>query len=188
MNVEVQWFMDKCNKQTTFKTVLFFKFVSVVVVTAISTGLVDKSGRRVLLIISCSVMTISLLLVATAFYLQGIVANDSGIHRIMGVLSLVGLLVLVIGFSLGVGPIPWLIMSEILPLNIKGLAGSAATFLNWFTASLVTLTAKSLLNWSHAGAFTIYAIFAAINLAFTLLWVPETKDKTLEEIQASFRR
>lgn len=77
---------------------------------------------------------------------------------------------------------------QILPLNIKGLAGSASTFLNWFSASLVTLTAKLLLNWSNAGAFTIYAIFSAINLAFAVLWVPETKDRTLEEIQASFRR
>ncbi|KAI5418360.1 sugar transporter ERD6-like 6 [Lathyrus oleraceus] len=159
-----------------------------VVVTAISTWLSDRSGRRVLLIISCSVMTVSLLLVATAFYLQGVVENESGLHRMMGILSLVGLVVLVIGYSLGVGPVPWLIMSEILPLNIKGLAGSAATFLNWFTASLVTMTAKLLLNWSNAGAFTIYAFFAAFNLAFALLWVPETKDRTLEEIQASFRR
>lgn len=50
------------------------------------------------------------------------------------------------------------------------------------------MTAKLLLNWSNAGAFTIYAFFAAFNLAFALLWVPETKDRTLEEIQASFRR
>lgn len=77
---------------------------------------------------------------------------------------------------------------QILPPNIKGLAGSAATFLNWFTASLITMTAHFLLDWSNAGTFTIYAIFSAINVAFALLWVPETKDRTLEEIQASFIR
>ncbi|KAK2357380.1 sugar transporter ERD6 [Trifolium repens] len=139
---------------------------TMVVITGVATWLVDRSGRRVLLIVSSSMMTISLLLIATAFYLQA----------------------LVIGFSLGVGPIPWLIMSEILPPNIKGLAGSAATFLNWFTASVVTLTAHFLLSWSNAGTFTIYAIFSAINVAFIILWVPETKDRTLEEIQASFIR
>ncbi|WJX95397.1 hypothetical protein P8452_76722 [Trifolium repens] len=161
---------------------------TMVVITGVATWLVDRSGRRVLLIVSSSVMTISLLLIATAFYLQGVVRKGSDIHQMMAVLSLVGLLALVIGFSLGVGPIPWLIMSEILPPNIKGLAGSAATFLNWFTASVVTLTAHFLLSWSNAGTFTIYAIFSAINVAFIILWVPETKDRTLEEIQASFIR
>jgi len=77
---------------------------------------------------------------------------------------------------------------QILPPNIKGLAGSAATFLNWFTASLITMTAHLLLDWSNAGTFTVYAIFSALNVAFALLWVPETKDRTLEEIQASFIR
>ncbi|XP_003629419.2 sugar transporter ERD6-like 6 [Medicago truncatula] len=159
-----------------------------VVMTGVATWLVDRSGRRVLLIVSSSVMTVSLLLVATAFYLQGVVTSGSDLYRMMGMLSVVGLVALVIGFALGIGPIPWLIMSEILPPNIKGLAGSAATFLNWFTASLITMTAHFLLDWSNAGTFTIYAIFSAINVAFALLWVPETKDRTLEEIQASFIR
>ncbi|BAT75469.1 hypothetical protein VIGAN_01333700 [Vigna angularis var. angularis] len=68
-------------------------------------------------------------------------------------LSVMGLVALVIGFSLGVGPIPWIIMSEILPPNIKGLAGSTATFFNWFTASVITMTANLLLNWSTSGLF-----------------------------------
>jgi len=50
------------------------------------------------------------------------------------------------------------------------------------------MTAHFLLDWSNAGTFTIYAIFSAFNVAFALLWVPETKDRTLEEIQASFIR
>ncbi|KAK7360016.1 hypothetical protein VNO77_01988 [Canavalia gladiata] len=159
-----------------------------VVMTGLATSLVDRSGRRTLLIVSSSIMTLSLLLVATAFYLEGVVANDSNLHKILAMLSVAGLVALVIGFSLGIGPIPWVIMSEILPPNIKGLAGSVATFLNWFTASVITMTANLLLNWSSAGTFTIYAIFTAFTVGFALLWVPETKDKTLEEIQASFIR
>ncbi|KAL2333710.1 hypothetical protein Fmac_014923 [Flemingia macrophylla] len=159
-----------------------------VAMTGIATSLVDRSGRRMLLILSSSIMTLSLLLVATTFYLEGVVSDDSNIHQILAMLSVMGLVALVIGFSLGIGPIPWLIMSEILPPNIKGLAGSAATFLNWFTASVITMTANLLLNWSSAGTFTIYAIFSALTVAFATLWVPETKDRTLEEIQASFIR
>ncbi|XP_057421125.1 sugar transporter ERD6-like 6 [Lotus japonicus] len=159
-----------------------------VVMTGVATWLVDKSGRRILLIVSSSIMTISLLLVASAFYLEGVVSKGSELHNILGILSVVGLVALIIGFALGIGPIPWLIMSEILPPNIKGLAGSVATFSNWFTASVITLTANFLLNWSSAGTFTIYAIFSAFTVAFALLFVPETKDRTLEEIQASFIR
>ncbi|KAL1336587.1 hypothetical protein AAHE18_10G073100 [Arachis hypogaea] len=58
--------------------------------------------------------------------------------------------------------------------------------MNWFTASLVNLTANMLLEWSNPGTFTIYATFSAITLAFAILWISETKGKTLEEIQASF--
>ncbi|KAH1058892.1 hypothetical protein AAZX31_02G053000 [Glycine max] len=157
-----------------------------VVMTGIATSLVDRSGRRMLLILSSSIMTLSLLLVATTFYLEGVATDDSNVHEILAMLSVMGLLALVIGFSLGIGPIPWIIMSEILPPNIKGLAGSAATFLNWFTASVITMTANLLLHWSSSGTFTIYAIFSAFTVAFSILWVPETKDRTLEEIQASF--
>ncbi|KAI4327604.1 hypothetical protein L6164_020043 [Bauhinia variegata] len=155
--------------------------------TGVSTWAVDRSGRRMLLILSSSIMAGSLLLVAAAFYLEGVVDNDSRVHNILAILSVVGLVALVVGFALGIGPIPWLIMSEILPANIKGLAGSMATFLNWLTAFLVTMSANLMLNWSSAGTFTIYAIFSAFTIAFATLWVPETKGRTLEEIQASFR-
>ncbi|MCS4558943.1 MFS transporter, partial [Shewanella sp. C32] len=85
------------------------------------------------------------------------------------------------------GPIPWIIMSEILPVNIKGLAGSVATLANWFIAWVVTVTAPLLLSWSSEGTFTLYMIMSAFTLIFSASLVPETKGKTLEEIQWSFR-
>ncbi|GAU36000.1 hypothetical protein TSUD_211370 [Trifolium subterraneum] len=158
-----------------------------VIATGIATWLVDKSGRRVLLIISSSLMTASLLVVSIAFYLEGVVSKDSEYFSILGIISVVGLVVMVIGFSLGLGPIPWLIMSEILPVNIKGLAGSIATMANWLVAWIITMTANLLLTWSSGGTFTIYTIVSAFTVAFTALWVPETKGRTLEEIQFSLR-
>ncbi|MFS7983504.1 putative major facilitator, sugar transporter, major facilitator superfamily [Helianthus anomalus] len=94
---------------------------------------------------------------------------------------------MVSGFSLGLGPIPWVIMSEILPVNIKSLAGSVATLFNWLAASIVTMTAPLLLDWSSGGTFLIYAAVSTFTLFFVKVWVPETKGKTLEEIQWSFR-
>ncbi|KAG6394714.1 hypothetical protein SASPL_145304 [Salvia splendens] len=181
-----------------------------VIVTGISTALVDKAGRRILLIVSSSLMTASSLLVATMFYLhvstnslfciQFLVSSPFDIlvifkqdilpeksHSILQVLALVGLVIMVIGFSVGLGAVPWVIMSEILPVSIKSLAGSVATLANWFSASVVTMTANLLLTWSSGGTFVIYASVSAFTVAFVALWVPETKGKTLEEIQGFFR-
>ncbi|KAL1316426.1 hypothetical protein HN51_068618 [Arachis hypogaea] len=158
-----------------------------VIATGLTTWLVDKSGRRLLLIISSSVMTISLLIVSIAFYLEGFTSVDSHLYSISGIVSVVGLVTMVIGYSLGVGPIPWLIMSEILPVNIKGLAGSIATLTNWLTSWMITMTANLLLTWNSAGTFAIYTVVAAFTVAFSAIWVPETKGRTLEEIQFSFR-
>ncbi|XP_062102402.1 sugar transporter ERD6-like 4 [Humulus lupulus] len=158
-----------------------------VLATGVATWLLDKAGRRLLLIVSSVGMTTSLLVVAVAFYIEGIVSEETQLYKVMGVLSLVGLVAVVIFFSLGLGPIPWIIMSEILPVNIKGLAGSAATFLNWLTSWAITFTANLLLNWSSGATFTIYTVVTAFTVVFTSLWVPETKGRTLEEIQQSFR-
>ncbi|KAJ9703467.1 hypothetical protein PVL29_005004 [Vitis rotundifolia] len=158
-----------------------------VIATGVTTWLVDKAGRRLLLIVSSSGMTLSLLLVSVAFYLKDVISEDSRFYSILGILSLVGLVALVITFSLGVGAIPWVIMSEILPVNIKGLAGSIATLANWLTSWAVTMTANLLLSWSKGGTFTIYTSMTAFTIVFVTLWVPETKGRTLEEIQQSFR-
>ncbi|KAL0314686.1 UNVERIFIED_CONTAM: Sugar transporter ERD6-like 6 [Sesamum angustifolium] len=133
--------------------------------TAVSTWLVDRTGRRILLIVSSFGMALSLLVVAIAFFLK----------------------CMIVSFSLGMGPIPWLIMSEILPPKIKGLAGSVATLANWFSSWLITMTAPLLLAWSSGGTFSLYTVVCVFTVAFVAIWVPETKGKTLEEIQHSFR-
>ncbi|KAK8683768.1 hypothetical protein V6N13_039818 [Hibiscus sabdariffa] len=158
-----------------------------VIATAVTTWLVDKAGRRVLLIVSSFGMTLSLLVVAVSFFLKDVVSSDSSVYSIMGILSVVGVVAMVVTFSLGMGAIPWVIMSEILPINVKGLAGSIATLSNWFFAWVVTMTANLLLSWSSGGTFTIYMVVSAFSIVFVTLWVPETKGRTLEEIQWSFR-
>ncbi|KAJ0025920.1 hypothetical protein Pint_08966 [Pistacia integerrima] len=158
-----------------------------VIATAVATWLVDKAGRRLLLIISTGGMTASLLIVAAAFYAKDFVSEDSGIYSILGIFSVVGVVAMIIFFSLGMGPVPWVIMSEILPINIKGLGGSVATLSNWICAWLVTMTANLLLTWSSGGTFTIYMVVSAFAVAFVTFLVPETKGKALEEIQRSFR-
>ncbi|KGN59964.1 sugar transporter ERD6-like 6 isoform X2 [Cucumis sativus] len=158
-----------------------------VVATAVTTWLVDRAGRRILLIVSTAGMTFSLLIVSVVFFLKDLTSDTSSLYNILSILSVVSVVALVVFFSLGLGAIPWVIMSEILPINIKGLAGSMATLANWFIAWLVTMTANLLLEWSNGGTFAIYMLVSALTMAFVILWVPETKGRTLEEIQFSFR-
>ncbi|KMZ72644.1 putative Transporter [Zostera marina] len=158
-----------------------------VIATGVTTWLMDRAGRRILLIISSVGMTVSLVLVAFSFFLKDSMSVDSHSYHLLSVISLVGLVVYVIFFSLGIGAIPWVIMSEILPVNVKSLAGSVATLANWFCSWGVTMTANLLLNWSNGGTFTIYALVTAFTIIFVALWVPETKGRKLEEIQSSFR-
>uniref|UniRef100_A0A0V0ID70 Putative sugar transporter ERD6-like 6-like n=1 Tax=Solanum chacoense TaxID=4108 RepID=A0A0V0ID70_SOLCH len=158
-----------------------------VVATAVSTWLVDRTGRRILLIVSSAGMTVSLIIVSVAFYLKGYVSEDSTLYGVLGIISVVGVVFMIISFSLGMGPIPWLIMSEILPIKIKGLAGSTATLANWLFSWVITVTAPLLMAWSSGGTFTIYMVMCAFTVAFVAIWVPETKGRTLEEIQFSFR-
>ncbi|KAH9619180.1 hypothetical protein KSS87_008486 [Heliosperma pusillum] len=193
-----------------------------VLATIVTTWLVDKAGRRILLIVSSAGMTFSLLVVSISFYLkvndlsilmgiyndfesssllvefaaknssnrrgvQDVVSADSSWYNVFSILSVVGVVAMVAAFSLGVGAIPWIIMSEILPINIKGLAGSIATLANWLTAWVVTMTANLLLTWNSGGTFSIYTVVCAFTVAFVVIWVPETKGRTLEEIQWSFR-
>ncbi|XP_037437139.1 sugar transporter ERD6-like 4 isoform X2 [Triticum dicoccoides] len=158
-----------------------------VLATGITTWLLDRAGRRILLIISSAGMTLSLLAVAVIFFLKDNVPQDSDMYYILSMVSLLAIVACVITFSFGMGAIPWVIMSEILPVSIKSLAGSFATLANWLTSFGITMTANLLLSWSAGGTFVCYTLVSAFTLVFIVLWVPETKGRTLEEIQWSFR-
>jgi len=158
-----------------------------VLATVVTTMFLDRAGRRILLIISSAGMTISLLVVAIVFYIKDNLSHDSDLYNILSMVSLVGVVAYVIAFSFGMGAIPWIIMSEILPVSIKSLAGSFATLANWLTSFGITMTANLLISWSAGGTFASYMIVSAFTLVFVIIWVPETKGRTLEEIQWSFR-
>ncbi|CAD6271170.1 unnamed protein product [Miscanthus lutarioriparius] len=157
-----------------------------VLATGVTITFLDRAGRRILLIISSSGMTLSLLAVAVVFYIKDNISNDSGLYNILSMVSLVGVVAYAISYCFGMAAIPWIIMSEILPVSIKSVAGSFATLANWLTSFGVTMTANLLLSWSAAGTFASYMIVSAFTLMFIILWVPETKGRTLEEIQWSF--
>ncbi|KAF2532594.1 hypothetical protein F2Q70_00031144 [Brassica cretica] len=151
-----------------------------VVITALNAPIVDKAGRKPLLLVSATGLVIGCLITAVSFYLK---VHDMA-HKAVPVLAVVGIMVFIASFSAGMGAMPWVVMSEIFPINIKGVAGGMATLVNWFGAWAVSYTFNFLMSWSSYGTFVIYAVINALAIVFVIAVVPETKGKTLEQIQA----
>lgn len=102
----------------------------------------------------------------------------------IGWLPLVSFVVYVIGFSLGFGPIPWLMMGEILPAKIRGSAASVVTAFNWMCTFIVTKTFNDLLSAiGPASTFWLFGVITLIGLVFVIGFVPETRGRSLEEIE-----
>nr|CAB3476681.1 unnamed protein product [Digitaria exilis] len=142
--------------------------------------LMDKAGRRPLLMISAAGTCLGCLLVGLSF-----LSKEEHWERNLNVFALAGLLVFIGSFSLGMGGIPWVIMSEIFPINMKGSAGSLVTLVNWLGSWIISYAFNFLMIWSSYGTFFIFATICGLTVVFVERLVPETKGRTLEEIQAS---
>jgi len=153
-----------------------------VVITFISTLVVDRLGRRLLLIISGGVMAICTLLLGVFFYLK--VDPDSDTSN-LGWLPLTSVCVFIVAFSLGYGPIPWMIVGELFAPHIKGFASSLSCVFNWILAFLVTRFYSDLVSeFAIHTTFWIFTVLSGIGVVFVFFIIPETKGKTLDEIQS----
>ncbi|KAF5744182.1 Major facilitator superfamily protein isoform 1 [Tripterygium wilfordii] len=152
-----------------------------VVVTALNAVVIDKLGRKPLLLVSATGLFIACLLAGLSFYLK---AHDLALNAVPA-LTVIGILLYIVSFSAGMGAVPWVMMSEIFPINIKGAAGSLVTLVNWSGAWAVSYTFNYLISWSSYGTYLLYAAINALAIVFVITVVPETKGKTLEQIQSS---
>ena len=148
-----------------------------VLLTIAAIWLIDLVGRRLLLLVSLCGMAVALMALAGGFAFGG--AGD------VGWLTAASLAAYVAFFAVGLGPVFWLLIAEIFPLALRGRAMSLAAVSNWGFNLLVTLTFLSLIEvFGQAGVFVLYAVLTAIAILFTTALVPETKGRTLEQIEA----
>eukprot|EP00053_Salpingoeca_punica_P008839 m.78958 g.78958 ORF g.78958 m.78958 type:complete len:528 (-) comp14770_c0_seq2:332-1915(-) len=153
-----------------------------VIVTMISCFLVDRAGRRALLMVAGIGMSASAAVLGYYFFEK---THD---NAIAGPVALVAVLLYITFFSLGLGAIPWLMMSEIFPAQVRGMASSAAVLLNWSCSFTVTETFESMKsNLTEEGTFWFYSAVCAAGVMYVLLFAPETKGRTLEQIEAFFQ-
>ncbi|KAF4657197.1 hypothetical protein FOL46_007510 [Perkinsus olseni] len=156
--------------------------LSAIVSNVAASSLIDRVRRRLIIITSSTGMCLSLLMIATAFYVD---RNDGHSAAWLAVL---GSYCYHITYAWGVGPIRWMVAAELFPDEARGLASSLATTSNWLCAFLFILFLDTVINATSLQAvFYFFACVAAAMRAFEWYLVPETKGKTLEEIQSSFK-
>lgn len=151
-----------------------------VVATFISSLVVDKLGRRMLLLFSSLLMGVCLAGLGLYFYLQSAEKDVSN----LGWLPIVALCIYIVVFSLGFGPIPWLMCGELFAPDIKGFLGALAGTTNWILAFIITKFFVNVVDAIQRGpTFWLFMGFCLVGFVFVLIFVPETKGKSFAEIQ-----
>ncbi|XP_045773729.1 facilitated trehalose transporter Tret1-like [Maniola jurtina] len=148
--------------------------------TFIATAIIDRLGRKMLLYISSISMITTLTVLGSYLYIRDMKVDVSS----YGWLPLACLMIYVLGFSIGFGPIPWLMLGEILPSRIRGTAASLATGLNFACTFIITTSFHKIVQLINmSGAMWLYSVVCIVGLLFVIFFVPETKGKSLEEIE-----
>ncbi|NGX36513.1 MAG: hypothetical protein K1000chlam1_01359, partial [Candidatus Anoxychlamydiales bacterium] len=148
--------------------------------TFVALWIIDLVGRKPLLIVGLIGMSLSLGVLGIGFL------QTTGTASII---SIVSLMCYVSFFAIGLGPVTWLIISEIYPMGIRGRAMGIAIFANWTCNYIVSLTFLNLVGFfGKSGAFWFYGVICLLGLWFVIKKIPETKGKELKEIQKYFKK
>lgn len=152
-----------------------------VVATVVATMVVDRLGRRILLLSSALMMALCTIALGIYFFLK-----DQDVAKVesLGWLPILALCVFIIMFSFGFGPVPWLMMGELFAQDIKGFAAALAGTTNWLLAFLITKTFNNLrMSLGSGPTFWLFSGLTLLGAVFVFMFLPETKGKSLQEIQ-----
>jgi len=155
--------------------------------TFVAIWLIDRLGRKPLLVIGLVGATFSLLTISWAFHAQGPLGVAA--HVSHATVVLIAIITYVASFAISLGPVMWVMLSEIFPNDERAAAISVVGFWNSLVSASVTLIFPTeLAIWGPAGTFLGYGLLAAAGLLFIVMLAPETKGKTLEELEGILTR
>ena len=152
-----------------------------VIFTAVSLLIIDRVGRKPLLIVGLSGIIFSLALLGFAYLLPALAG-------VVAYVTFAGLLIYIASFAVSFGVVLWVVLPEIFPLKVRGSAMSVCTILHWSANLLVSLTFLPLIAAvGETAVFWGYGVISIGALAFVYFLMPETKGRTLEEIETDLR-
>ncbi|NXF90789.1 GTR6 protein, partial [Eubucco bourcierii] len=169
---------------------------------AIAAVSMDRAGRKILLFVSAAAMLVSNLTMGLYVHFLPTSQNGTAANRTLvssaslpaeptnyiTLIPLLATMFFIMGYAMGWGPITWLLMSEILPLKARGVASGLCVVVSWLTAfTLTQFFLRVVDNFGLEVPFLFFAIICAGNILFTGCCVPETKGRSLEQIEAFFR-
>lgn len=153
-----------------------------IVGTFIAISLVDKIGRRPLLLVGSAGMAISLATAAWAFSSAQGQGEAVSLPDPQGAIALIAANVFVLFFALSWGVVVWVLLGEMFPNRIRAAALGVAAAAQWIANWLITVSFPALAEWNLPLTYTMYAIFALLSFVFVNKWVKETKGRKLEEM------
>ncbi|GBP19311.1 Facilitated trehalose transporter Tret1 [Eumeta japonica] len=151
------------------------------IATYMSSLLVEKAGRKLLLLQSCVIMGSCLIALGIYFTMQEAGYSVSS----FGWLPLLSMILFIISFSMGFGPIPWMMMAELFSVEYRGTASGITVIMNWTLVFVVTLCFPIMQKAVGINiCFFFFSAFMVVCVFFVLIVIPETKGKTTAQIQA----
>jgi SP family galactose:H+ symporter-like MFS transporter len=153
-----------------------------VIFTVVSIMLIDKLGRRPLYFLGLIGMSVSLVALGLSFY------REESLGDTLKYFTLASMFCYLAFFAVSLGPLGWLIISEVFPLKVRGVGMSIGSFSCWLFNGIVVFTFLKLVNaLSPAGAFWLYASLGVVGIIWGYYYIPETKGITLEQIEDHWR-
>ncbi|XP_067087121.1 solute carrier family 2, facilitated glucose transporter member 6-like [Osmerus mordax] len=168
---------------------------------ALAASLMDKAGRKILLYTSGFLMFISTLSITiyshttpcpkpniTEYIATNYISQNAPAFNPLTLIPLISFMLFIFGYAMGWGPITWLLMSEILPLGARGVASGLCVGVSWLTAYGLTHGFIDVVDrYGLFVPFLFFCVVCVVNILFTAVVVPETRNRSLEEIENYFR-
>lgn len=160
--------------------------VTNVLVTLVAIFLVDRVGRKPILLTGSVLMTVSLAAMALSFTFAQGGGDDVSLPAPWGAIALIAANLFVVGFGASWGPLVWVLLGEIFPSRIRGKALGVAAGAQWIANFAITVSFPAMSSWSLPLTYGMYALFAALSFFYVAFRIPETKGMELEQTETLF--